>query len=106
MSTSKVVLGFLAGAAVGSILGILYAPEKGEETRRKLSDSSNDLTDSLKVKFNDFVDNLKDTYQGVKENVVDTYQDAKDSAQDLVDKGAAKMNTFKGEVKNEANNYQ
>ena len=106
MSSSKVVLGFLAGAAVGSILGILYAPDKGTETRKKITDSSTDLTGSLKEKFNDFVDNIKDTYQGVKDNVADTYQGAKDSAQDLVDKGAAKMNTFKGEVKNEANNYQ
>ncbi len=95
MSTAKVVFGFLAGAAVGSILGILYAPDKGEETRRKISDSGNDLADSLKTKFNDYVDSVKETYQGVKSD-----------AQDLVDKGSAKMNTFKGEVKNEANNFQ
>ena len=106
MSSSKVLFGFLAGAAVGSILGILYAPDKGTETRRKITDSSNDLTDSLKSKFNDFVDNMKDTYQGVKDNISDTYQNVKDSAQDLADKGAAKMNTFKGEANNEANNFQ
>ena len=106
MSTSKVVFGFLAGAAVGSILGILYAPDKGTETRRKISDSSNDLAESLKSKFGEYVDSVKDTYQNVKENLADTYQGVKDNAQDLVDKGAAKMNTFKGEVKNEADNYQ
>lgn len=95
MSTSKVVFGFLVGAAVGSILGILYAPDKGTETRKKITDSGTDLSESLKGKFSDFVDNLKDTYQGIK-----------DDAQNLVDEGAAKMNTFKGEVKNEANNFQ
>jgi len=90
MSNSKTVLGFLAGAAVGSILGILFAPDKGTETRRKISETSGDVTDSLKSKFSDFVDSIKDSYQGVK-----------DDAEDMADQGASKMNTFK----NEANSF-
>jgi len=88
MSNSKAVLGFLAGAAVGSILGILFAPDKGTETRRKLSETGSDVTDSLKSKFNDFVDGIRDTYQGVK-----------DDAEDVADEGASKMNTFRNEAK-------
>ena len=88
MSNSKTVLGFLAGAAVGSILGILFAPDKGTETRRKISETGSDVTDSLKSKFNDFVDGIRDTYQGVK-----------DDATDLAEEGANKMNTFRNEAK-------
>ena len=88
MSSSKALLGFLAGAAVGSALGILFAPDKGTETRRKISETGTDVTDSLKNKFSEFIDGIKDTYQGVKEE-----------AEDLVDKGANKMNTFKNEAK-------
>jgi len=90
MSNSKTLLGFLAGAAVGSILGILFAPDKGTETRRKISETSGDLTDSLKSKFNDFVDSIKETYQGVRSQ-----------AEDMADQAASKMNTFK----NESNNF-
>ena len=90
MSNSKTLLGFLAGAAVGSILGILFAPDKGTETRRKITETSGDLTDSLKSKFNDFVDSIKESYEGVRSQ-----------AEDLADEGASKMNTFK----NEANNF-
>ena len=42
-SGSKVLLGVMAGAAAGVILGVLFAPEKGEDTRRKLSDGSRDV---------------------------------------------------------------
>ena len=34
---SNTLIAFLAGAAAGAILGILYAPEKGTVTREKLS---------------------------------------------------------------------
>ncbi|MEJ7735864.1 MAG: YtxH domain-containing protein [Chitinophagaceae bacterium] len=88
MSNSKTVLGFLAGAAVGSILGILFAPDKGTETRKKLTETGTDVTDSLKSKFNDFVDGIRDTYQGVR-----------DDAEDMADDGASRMNTFKNEAK-------
>ena len=40
MSTSKTLLGFIAGAAVGAALGILFAPDKGTETRRKISEQT------------------------------------------------------------------
>ncbi len=36
MSTGKVVLGTLAGIAIGAIAGILLAPEKGSTTRRQI----------------------------------------------------------------------
>jgi gas vesicle protein len=40
-------LAFLTGVAVGGILGVLYAPAKGSETRRKLRESATDLSDGI-----------------------------------------------------------
>ena len=66
MSKSKVLAGFLIGAAVGGALGVLLAPDKGAETRRKLAqkgselgDSINGLGETVKSKFNDVVDGIK-----------------------------------------------
>jgi hypothetical protein len=47
MSSSKVIIGFLAGAIVGGVLGVLLAPDKGSETRRKIIEKGNDLGDSI-----------------------------------------------------------
>ena len=56
-STSTKVLGALIlGAAIGAALGILLAPEKGSETRRKLAKGAKDFTDNLKDKFNSHLD--------------------------------------------------
>lgn len=39
---------FVAGAAAGLTLGLLFAPEKGEDTRRKLKETVGDAVDSAR----------------------------------------------------------
>ena len=36
MKAGKVFLGVLAGVAAGAVLGILFAPDKGSKTRKKI----------------------------------------------------------------------
>ena len=52
MSSAKVITGILAGI----IVGLLIAPAKGSETRKKLSKTVNDLSDYLQ----DTIDNARD----------------------------------------------
>ncbi len=58
MSTGKVLLGLLAGVAAGAVLGILFAPEKGSETRKKIAKKGKDYADELTHKMNDFIEEI------------------------------------------------
>lgn len=65
---SKVLVGLLVGLAAGAALGLLFAPEKGSDTRDKLSESLKDLGDSIKDKAADEINNLA----SLKDKVVDS----------------------------------
>jgi len=67
MGSGKLLLGVLAGVAAGAVLGILFAPEKGSETRKKISKKGEDFTDGLKNKFDDFLNNISKKYEDVVE---------------------------------------
>lgn len=70
-STGNLIGGILLGATVGAVLGILFAPDKGSETRRKISAKGNDITDGMKEKFNLFLDSIKTEYESIKEKAED-----------------------------------
>lgn len=49
--TSSVLLSFLLGGVVGGILGVLYAPGPGEETRRKIKFYADEAADKAVEKM-------------------------------------------------------
>lgn len=55
MKTNNSILGLLGGIGIGVALGVLFAPDKGTETRRKIGEKGTDLTDELKSKFEDIM---------------------------------------------------
>ncbi|MEO7922832.1 MAG: YtxH domain-containing protein [Chitinophagaceae bacterium] len=89
MSSSKVLLGFVAGAAVGALAGILFAPDKGSSTRQKIATKAGDWTDAAKDSFGSLIDGVKNAYTG-----------AKDEVDEFSEKAKAKFTTAKNEVKN------
>lgn len=58
-NSNKVIGALLVGVAIGGALGILFAPEKGSVTRKKLFSKGEDLKDDLIEKYNDLLDSQK-----------------------------------------------
>lgn len=64
--SGKIITALLAGLAAGAVLGVLFAPEKGSETRDKLNESLADLGEALKERAEEQIDQLND----LKEKIV------------------------------------
>jgi gas vesicle protein len=50
-NTGKILLGVAAGAAAGAILGVLFAPDKGSETRDRIKQKGKEFSDGVREKF-------------------------------------------------------
>jgi gas vesicle protein len=77
MSSGKVFLGLLAGVAAGALLGVLFAPDKGSVTRKKMTKKGEDYAESLKEMFNEFLESITDKFEHVKEDVSDFTEKSK-----------------------------
>lgn len=70
-NTNKVLTALATGVLVGGVLGLLFAPDKGENTRKKISDGSKRLSDSLKDKMNQGKEKLAGMRNSIRETVKD-----------------------------------
>lgn len=61
MGAGTVMLSFLAGAAVGAGLALLYAPKSGRELREQISDLADDAVSKIKEYTKEAQEKVKST---------------------------------------------
>jgi len=71
MNSGKVVLGVLAGAAAGALLGVLFAPHKGAVTRKKIVRRTGSYANGVKEKVSELLDGITEKFDQVKEEVTE-----------------------------------
>jgi len=83
------VVGAALGALVGAIGGILYAPKKGEETRKE-----------LKGKIGEYGEKVSSTVQDLGEKGKEMTREAKELGAELKEKASSSFNAVAEKVTN------
>lgn len=74
-ATGKIIGALLVGVAIGGTLGVLFAPDKGSVTRKKIAGTTGDLTESLNELFNTFIAAAKKEFEAVKASAIAAAED-------------------------------
>ncbi|WP_322571646.1 YtxH domain-containing protein [Rhodohalobacter sp.] len=105
--TEKLILVAFSGAVAGALLGVLLAPDKGENTRKKLAENTDKYLKEIKKNSEELIKQMKEstdsilsktnkTVQNLKQDVEDyselTFQELYDLAKELKIKGYSSMN--------------
>lgn len=71
-STSKILVALGAGLAIGGLLGVLFAPEKGSVTRHKIVEGGKKFTDKLKAKVKAGKEKMEEQFSRVNGEMEET----------------------------------
>jgi gas vesicle protein len=88
MSKGNILISVIIGSFVGALLGVLFAPDKGENTRKQIAKKGDEYSDVVKTELDDFVKTMRKKYET-----------ALNDTEDIIAKGKAKADDLRNEVK-------
>lgn len=86
-STSKLLLAVLGAAAAGAIIGMLVAPEKGSDLRKRITDTAGDWSQQLGqllASGKEQLNNLKNTVVNEADNLAEEGTDTYNSGRERI----------------------
>ena len=73
-NTGNTILALLTGAAIGAGIGILFAPDKGTNTRRKIREGVDEAKENLNEKFSEVSEKLVEKAFLTKDNFDENFE--------------------------------
>lgn len=71
ISAGTVLVSFVAGAALGAGMALLYAPKSGREMRETIADLTDDAVDKIKEYAKEAQDKIKTAIEDGKDTIVE-----------------------------------
>lgn len=87
---------FLSGAAVGALVGILYAPDKGSNTRDRLAYKLEQYKDQLQDLIDELIEGKEEVSSEAREKYKQVNQDTINKAEQIMNDINALQQTIRG----------
>jgi gas vesicle protein len=94
MINGKVFWGIVTAAAAGAVIGMLFAPEEGTQTRKKIKRKTNSLASELIDALERSKDKAVKSAEDLKEKGQKYKNDFNDKAEELADEAADEVSKY------------
>jgi gas vesicle protein len=91
---------FLAGLGVGALVGILYAPKSGKETREDIASGARESAEYLRARTREAAENVSAIVDRGKEQISAFVDKSKEQVGEYTDRGRAQWEEFVERGKN------
>ncbi len=101
MKKGRVILATLTGVASGTILGLLFAPDKGAKTRKKISQKGDDYLQKMRKDIDELRGYLNDKVKKTQKEIDELEDEATQTAKTVVEDASEMSNNLEDWTKEE-----